>query len=96
MRTRYIAALDGVELGELAPEIIVTDIVHSAPARTLEDHYSTDENSFNLTLKASGISGGQDGGPGAEPSTEHSLVGGAGTLAARSVVNTPPITTLRQ
>ena len=24
------------------------------------------------------------------------LVGGAGTLAARSVVNTPPITTLRQ
>ena len=45
----------------------------STPARTLEDHFSTAERSFNLTLKASGVSGGQ----GSEPSTEHSLVGGA-------------------
>ena len=36
MRTRYIVALDGVELGELAPEIIVTDIVHNAPVRELK------------------------------------------------------------
>ena len=36
MRTRYIVALDGVELGELAPEIIVTDIIHNAPVRELK------------------------------------------------------------
>ena len=36
MRTRYIVALDGVELGEIAPEVIVTDIVHSAPVRELK------------------------------------------------------------
>ena len=35
MRTRYIVALGGVELGEIAPEVIVTDIVHSAPVREL-------------------------------------------------------------
>lgn len=36
MRTRYIAALNGIELSELAPEIIVTDIVHNAPVRELK------------------------------------------------------------
>ena len=36
MRTRYIVALGGVELSELAPEIIVTDIVHNAPVRELK------------------------------------------------------------
>ena len=36
MRTRYIVALGGVELGEIAPEVIVTDIVHSAPVRELK------------------------------------------------------------
>lgn len=36
MRTRYIVALNGVELSSLAPEIIVTDIVHSAPVRELK------------------------------------------------------------
>lgn len=33
MRTRYLAALDGVELSAIAPEIIVTDITHNAPVR---------------------------------------------------------------
>ena len=33
MRTRYLVALDGVELSAIAPEIIVTDITHSAPVR---------------------------------------------------------------
>ena len=33
MRSRYLAALDGVELSAIAPEIIVTDITHSAPVR---------------------------------------------------------------
>ena len=33
MRTRYLAALDGVELSSIAPEIIVTDITHNAPVR---------------------------------------------------------------
>lgn len=36
MRTRYIVALNGVELSALAPEIIVTDITHSAPVRELK------------------------------------------------------------
>lgn len=36
MRTRYIVALNGVELSALAPEIIVTDIVHNAPLRALK------------------------------------------------------------
>ena len=36
MRTRYIVALGGVELGEIAPEIIVTDIVHNAPVREIK------------------------------------------------------------
>lgn len=36
MRTRYIVALNGVELSSLAPEIIVTDIVHNAPLRELK------------------------------------------------------------
>ena len=33
MRSRYLAALDGVELSAIAPEIIVTDITHNAPVR---------------------------------------------------------------
>ena len=33
MRSRYLAALDGVELSSIAPEIIVTDITHNAPVR---------------------------------------------------------------
>lgn len=33
MRSRYMAALDGVELSAIAPEIIVTDITHNAPVR---------------------------------------------------------------
>ena len=33
MRTRYLVALDGVELSAIAPEIIVTDITHNAPVR---------------------------------------------------------------
>lgn len=33
MRTRYLAALDGVELSAIAPEIIVTDITHNASVR---------------------------------------------------------------
>ena len=33
MRTRYLAALDGVELSAIAPEIIVTDIMHNTPMR---------------------------------------------------------------
>ena len=33
MRTRYMAALGGVELSAIAPEIIVTDITHNAPIR---------------------------------------------------------------
>lgn len=33
MRSRYLAALDGVELSAIAPEIIVTDITHNAPIR---------------------------------------------------------------
>lgn len=33
MRSRYLAALDGVELSAIAPEIIVTDIKHNAPVR---------------------------------------------------------------
>lgn len=36
MRSRYIAALNGMELSEISPEIIVTDIVHSAPVRELK------------------------------------------------------------
>ena len=33
MRSRYLAALDGVELSAIAPEIIVIDITHNAPVR---------------------------------------------------------------
>lgn len=33
MRTRYLVALDGMELSAIAPEIIVTDITHNAPVR---------------------------------------------------------------
>lgn len=36
MRTRYIVALDGMELSEIAPEILVTDILHGAPVRELK------------------------------------------------------------
>ena len=35
MRSRYLAALDGVELSSIAPEIIVTDITHNAPVREI-------------------------------------------------------------
>ena len=35
MRSRYLAALDGVELSAIAPEIIVTDITHNAPVREI-------------------------------------------------------------
>lgn len=36
MRSRYIAALDGVELSSIAPEIIVTDIAYGQPVRELQ------------------------------------------------------------
>lgn len=33
MRSRYLVGLDGVELSSIAPEIIVTDIMHNTPVR---------------------------------------------------------------
>lgn len=36
MRTRYIAALNGIELGEISPSIFVTDIAYSPPVREIK------------------------------------------------------------
>ena len=57
MRTRYLAALDGVELSAIAPEIIVTDITHNAPVREVHASNIAGRNGKLYTRTVTSITG---------------------------------------
>ena len=57
MRSRYLAALDGVELSAIAPEIIVTDITHNAPVREVRASDIAGRNGKLYTRTVTSITG---------------------------------------
>lgn len=57
MRSRYLAALDGVELSAIAPEIIVTDITHNAPVREVRASNIAGRNGKLYTRTVTSITG---------------------------------------